>query len=121
MPNAVLSQIQEYLNIAISNITGVEVLDVTNAEMVELATKLEEMGYDLEAYGFVEEITRTGEYTYQDTEFENNKPTRGTIKSIKSKYLEAYLIAEKKSYIIANPDYVWYQKFFRGLLQIDEI
>lgn len=82
-------------------------LDVTNEEILDLCKYIEEKGYDLEGYGFVEEITRDGEKTYDDTQYEGNYPSKGKITSVKSKYIEAYLVAEKKSYVIAdlNEDY----------------
>ncbi len=99
IPGAVLGKISKFFD---SIFSSVNKLYVSDSDIKDLCNYLEEMGYDLEAYGFVEEITRSGEYTYQDEEFNNNQPTRGTIESVKSKYLRAYLMAEKKSYLIAN-------------------
>lgn len=77
-------------------------LKVSQKELIDLCKQLEEMQYDLEAYGFVEEIERVGETTYDSKSTE--KATKGEIKSVKSKYLEAYIVAEKKSYVLANAE-----------------
>lgn len=75
---------------------------VEEQEIIDLCNYLEEMGYDLEGYGFVEKIER-GPYANSDNEtFTDNEPKRGEILSVQSKYLEAYIIAERKSYIIAQ-------------------
>lgn len=67
-------------------------INVTDEEIVELCKQLEEMGIDLEQYGFVEKIERG----------ESTQTSKGEITSVKSKYLKEYLVAERKSYIIAN-------------------
>ena len=76
---------------------------VANEEqIVELCNYLENMGYDVEGYGFVQSIQREGAKTYDDEKFDG-EPTRGKIISAKSKYLEAYIISEKKIFAISNP------------------
>ena len=98
-------------------------LEVKQEELIELCKYLEEMGYDLEAYGFVEEITRSGEKTYQDDEFDINADgsqniTRGEIINVKSKYLEAYLVAEKKTYLVADPGYQNVPWYYLGIPEV---
>lgn len=79
------------------------VYKVSQEDLIELCKYLEEMGIkDLEGYGFVEEIER-GEPT---TNEEGVQTSKGEIKSVKSKYLEAYLVAERRTYVI--DDYLEY-------------
>ncbi len=87
----------------LANVTTVGIR-VKDEEILDLCDYLEEMGYDLEGYGFVEEITRENEPTYDQTEYETryNTPSKGNVTKVKSKYLKAYLIAEKKTYLISN-------------------
>lgn len=73
------------------------VYKVSQEDLIEVCKYLEEMGItDLEGYGFVEEIER-GEPIYNNDGVQTSK---GEIKSVKSKYLEAYLVAERKSYVV---------------------
>lgn len=76
---------------------------VEEQEILDMAIYLDQMGYDLENYGFVEEITR--EPNIQDGNYINNQPSHGKIISVKSKYLEAYIGEEKKIYKIAPENY----------------
>ena len=76
---------------------------VEEQEILDMAIYLDQMGYDLENYGFVEEITR--ESNIQDGNYINNQPSHGKIISVKSKYLEAYIGEEKKIYKIAPENY----------------
>ncbi|MBR6033578.1 MAG: hypothetical protein IKP28_02395 [Clostridia bacterium] len=79
-------------------------ITVKDDDIKNLCEYIESMGYDLEGYGFVEEITRDKEPTYDQIEYDGaeKQPTKGELKSVKSKYLTAYLIAEKKTYLISN-------------------
>lgn len=97
MPDGVLGWIADYFKSKTFD------LSVSQTELLTLCGQLEEMGYDLEGYGFVEEITREE----RDNTEANAIPTKGDMTEVKSKYLEAYIQAEKKSYIIANIDGFW--------------
>lgn len=99
------------------------VYKVKEEDLIDLCKNLEKMNIDLEGYGFVDEITRKNVTTYQDEEFQNGEtPNKGEIISVKSKYLEAYIIAERKSYEVANINYqedmeimynqIQYQEFY---------
>ena len=101
LPSLILGKVNKWLK-TLGKISNTGVITANEAEIKDLCTYLEEMGYDVESYGFVEEITRDGKKTYDDEKFDGN-PSRGTITSVKSKYLEAYIISEKKIYAISNP------------------
>ncbi|MBR6033561.1 MAG: hypothetical protein IKP28_02310 [Clostridia bacterium] len=105
MPGEILGKIADIFNGLFGH--AEDELKVTDEEILDLAKYIEDMGYDLEGYGFVEEITLDDESTYSDEEYEGDIPEKGEIKSIKSKYLKAYLVAEKKTYVKANKTFGW--------------
>lgn len=112
LPGNVLGKLGESITSWVTNLFVDTRFEIKQSDLIDICKYLEDMGYDLEGYGFVEEITREGEKTYQDQNFQNPKqPDRGEITSVKSKYLEAYLIAERKSYAIANDDWKPYDIF----------
>ena len=112
MPGNALAQIRAFF-------TGkekVERYNVTEKELQEICKYIEEMGYDLEGYGFVETIQREetddgkkGNIIINNTGEENVKEP-----ALKSKYLEAYIVANKEIYNFANNDYE------KGLIVKDE-
>lgn len=87
--------------------------NIKDEDVLELAQYLDSMGYDIENYGFVEkkeDVKR--ENNTQDGEYYiDNKPSKGKIISIKSKYLEAYLGEEAKMFKLASKEYK-YVSFF---------
>lgn len=100
MPGNALAQIRAFF-------TGkTNKYEVEPKEIKEMCEYIEKMGYDLEGYGFVETITRDGKPT-------DEKP-KGEIEEVTSKYLEAYIIANKEMYNFAENDYE------RGLLVRDK-
>lgn len=104
IPGQLLGRLNDYID-KVKDSLGIGQITVKQEEVYDLCKYLEEMGYDVEAYGFVETVERgKDKKTYDDEKFDNNKPTKGTIKdnSVKSKYLEAYIISEKKLYAISN-------------------
>lgn len=75
-----------------------KIYNVSDDDLITLCEYLEEMGIkDLEGYGFVEEIKRREPTINEENGLQTSK---GEITSVKSKYLEAYLIAERKTYVI---------------------
>ena len=112
IPGQILGKLTSWLTSAKNALGNIGLTDgkitATQSEIVELCNYLEEMGYDVEGYGFVESIKRTGNKTYDDDSFDG-EPSRGTIEegSVKSKYLEAYIISEKKMFAVSNPKSNW--------------
>ncbi len=102
MPGDTLAKITSFLGI-----TGNKnnIYKVEQKELIELCDYIQDMGYDIEGYGFADEVERENDPTYNTQSFQNNQPARGKIKSVKSKYLTAYLVAEKKTYAFSNPNY----------------
>lgn len=81
-------------------VTGYE---ITNDEVKEMAIYLEQMGYDIENYGFIENIER--KTVVEGETYTNDVPSRGEIVSVESKYLEAYIGEEKKMYKVSPENY----------------
>lgn len=106
LPGNVAGKIGDSLFGWVKNIFSESRFEVSQEDLIEMCNYLEEMGYDIEGYGFVEEITRSGDKTYKDQSFDTpEEPTRGEIIGVKSKYLESYIISERKAYAIANDDF----------------
>lgn len=79
---------------------------VENSEVRNLAIQLENMGYDIENYGFVDTIERDSAIDENDeNKYKDGIPQRGEIKKVTSKYLTAYLGEEKKIYKLAPYSY----------------
>lgn len=70
--------------------------NVTDEDIKKICVYIEdEMGYDLEKYGFIEKITRKA----------NSDGSKGEIEKVESKYLNAYIVANKELYNFADTDY----------------
>ncbi len=102
LPGAISGKFTEMITALIGGENNT-VYGVTDQEVLDMAIYLENMGYDVENYGFVEEIERENEM--EGDMYKDNQPTRGKIISVKSKYLEAYIGEEKKIYKIAPENY----------------
>lgn len=101
IPSVILGKINTWIS-SLGKIFDDGRIKANEEEILNLCTYLEEMGYDVEGYGFVESIEREGEPKYNDNN-SNNIATRGKITKVTSKYLEAYIISDKRVYAIANP------------------
>lgn len=90
---------------------------VKKEEIISIADYLEEMGYDLVNYGFLDTDGKSVTIEKNDDGTETIKNAEGKvilkrelssdtgepeITKIKSKYIKAYLAAENKTYIVAN-------------------
>lgn len=103
LPGAISGKFTEMITALFKADDNPAIYNVTDDEIKDMAEYLESMGYDIENYGFVEEIER--ESAIKGDHYQDNKPSRGTIISVKSKYLEAYIGEEKKMYKIAPENY----------------
>ena len=101
IPGQILGKIGTWLS-SLGKIGQDGIITANKEEIINLCTYLEEMGYDVEGYGFVQSINREGDLTY-NSENAKGTPSRGKIVSVTSKYLEAYIISEKKMFAISNP------------------
>ena len=101
LPGSVSGWISNVLQVAFGD--DISLYEVEDDEVLDLAIQLENMGYDIENYGFVETIER-GQAIDGNT-YMNNQPQKGEIKKVTSKYLTAYLGEEKKIYKVAPINY----------------
>ena len=121
MPNTVIDHVTNWANSVWRDFTGVFLGNQdqpTKEEVINLANYLEDMGYDLEQYGFASNIER---YTQNSPEVQDPESNvqAGDIKEFDSIYLTAYLAAEQRNYMIANQN--WNLKgLFKGTFMSDE-
>ena len=121
MPNTVKDHVTNWANSVWRDFTGVFLGNQdqpTKEEVINLANYLEDMGYDLEQYGFASNIERYTENSPEVQDPESNVQA-GDIKEFDSIYLTAYLAAEQRNYMIANQN--WNLKgLFKGTFMSDE-
>ena len=76
---------------------------VPEEQIIEVAQYLEDMGYDLVGYGFASKVEyEDGTVVTNESKDDQNNDEEKVIKSIKTKYIPAYLVAENRTYMISN-------------------
>lgn len=114
---------------------GQDKAQVKEEHIINVADYLEEMGYDLVNYGFLDtygkEVTveegENGEETIKNSKGKtilkrriNDETGDLEITKIKSKYISAYLAAENNTYMISNQNFNM-KHFYKNLFSADEM
>lgn len=113
---------------------GADYAQVKDEQICDIATYLENMGYDLVNYGFLDtdgkavtkEENEDGTITIKSGDkviYEKSKDDETNqieVSKIKSKYIKAYLAAENNTYMIANKNWTFKNIFFEPLTDMDK-
>lgn len=105
MPGAVRDKLEYWGDSVWASVKGVFIgqdeANISDRDIIELATYLENMGFNMEYYGLATSVKRD----------EQTKK----IEEVDSKYLLAYLAAEQRNYMIANENWnvkTWWQNLW---------
>ena len=107
IPSMTLEKLKEFAQGIWDGVEGYFIKDraealINQEDLVNAAQYLYDMGYDLEGCGFVKDVK---------FETDENGNSTGVIEEVESTYLNAYLVAENKTYIINNYSYSWATAF----------
>ena len=119
MPSIIRDRIVSWFRtVFTSGITDPAIDSITQEQLIDVGEYLESKGYDLENYGFAEEVTRKNQqdFTGQDlNEIKSNvnqteagtitQAEKGEIESLESTNLRAYIAAENRSYMIQDQNW----------------